>query len=731
MDINEGESLRPPAEMAALQAEALTLPPSAAIQLAQTAPAGGPAPHAPAVGVNFPAIDYTDSGGYTPPDPQMAAGPDHLIVVVNNVFAIYDKSGVQMRAPTAFTSLMGSNAACDNGLFDPNVVYDESADRFILGIDGNGDYYCLAVATTANPLGTWRIYAVPTASGSNFFDYPHAGVGRDFLYMGGNIFTGSAFKEARVWAFEKADLYSGSALSYASKPLPFSEDTPQPLHLHGTGQGTWPDGADHYFFTETDYDGAHYSVWRWIDPLGGTSPTLVGTVNLESYTGVAAGMPIDAPQQGSAAKIQANDFRPHDFEYRDGFAWSAQTVACNPGGGTVNCLRWAKINPATAAIVDAGVLASAGQHRIFGDLAVNACGDMAVGYTKTGASLYPAVYATGRRATDPAGTLQAEVVVRDGAIAYDAFDAAPHRWGDYTGMTIDPDGERFWYVGQYSKNTGDINGRWATNVSELTFGDCEGGTDDPSFELSTRQAGTLGDLFFTQIDIVSYDGATGQWAMRLDASDVGLTRNLSAFYREERPGQLPIYYLAFGANQTVPGLGKVTPYDVIQFTPTQLGNQTAGAFAWYFDGSDVGLTRYGEKIDALSVSGDRLLLSLTGAGNVPGNGGNLKAADEDILAFDPTATGANTAGSWSLYFDGSAAVPGLAAEDVSGFWDDPATGDLYVTLVGTYNAGGVAGNANDILKLSPAGGGANTASLFWSGDAAGDFVIDAIEMLPE
>ena len=35
----------------------------------------------------------------------------------------------------------------------------------------------------SNPTGSWNIYAFPTATGTEFFDYPHAGVGRDAIYI--------------------------------------------------------------------------------------------------------------------------------------------------------------------------------------------------------------------------------------------------------------------------------------------------------------------------------------------------------------------------------------------------------------------------------------------------------------------------------------------------------------------------------------------------------------------
>ena len=110
-------------------------------------------------------------------------------------------------------------------------------------------------------------------------------------------------------------------------------------------------------------------------------------------------------------------------------------------------------------------------------------------------------------------------------------------------------------------------------------------------------------------------------------------------------------------------------------------------------------------------------------------GGTLAFADEDVVAFTPTTTGANTAGTWAAYFDGST-VSGLAAEDVNGFYDDPAGGDLYISLLNAFNLGGVKGDADDIVRLTP-GGGSYTASVVWDGDATGHTVpLDAFELAP-
>jgi hypothetical protein len=474
LDLMENEDIRPPAEMEALREAALRLPPSGNMAIAGRAPA----PNPPTVGASFASLDYTEccgGGGNVPPDPELAVGPNHVIAVVNVAFEIYNKSGQSLVGPTTFSSFMASNANC-TGVFDPNVLYDEEADRYILGIDADGFYYCIAVSQTNNPTGSWNIYAFPTATGSDFFDYPHAGVGRNAIYMGANIFGAISFKESRVWAFDKWAMYNGQAAASANKPLPTTEDTPQPLNLHGWQQGTWPTSGPHYLFTETNYNGSTYSVWSWANPFTGSSPVKVGTINLNSYTGVTGGMPVNVPQSGGSA-IQGNDYRPQDFEYRNGFAWSVSTIACNPGSGTVNCLRWVKVNPTNATIADAGVLSSNGQYRFFGDLAVNHCGDMALGYTKSSTSMWPSIWYTGRKSGDPAGVLQAEAQLKAGEIAYTAFDSVPRRWGDYTEMTIAPDGVTFWYLGEYSKNTGATSGRWGTWIGSMSFADCTtGGT---------------------------------------------------------------------------------------------------------------------------------------------------------------------------------------------------------------------------------------------------------------
>ena len=88
----------------------------------------------------------------------------------------------------------------------------------------------------------------------------------------------------------------------------------------------------------------------------------------------------------------------------------------------------------------------------------------------------------------------------------------------------------------------------------------------------------------------------------------------------------------------------------------------------------------------------------------------LKGQKNDLLLFHATSYGANTAGTWSLFFNNTQ-VAGLKKENIISLYMD-ATGDKYVSFWDAYpNIGGVSGNQNDILIFHPD----NTVEKFWTG----------------
>ena len=157
--------------------------------------------------------------------------------------------------------------------------------------------------------------------------------------------------------------------------------------------------------------------------------------------------------------------------------------------------------------------------------------------------------------------------------------------------------------------------------------------------------------------------------------------------------------------------------DIVRFAPTSLGEDTAGIFEMFLDGSDVGLTKLTENVDAIGFTGDgRLVISTNGS--VHANQVNAKA--QDLIVLNNGTFGWQSSGTWELYFDGSDVDLRSWKEDIWGTWLDADNGDIYLTTAANFAAGGIQGTGDDILVCQPNSLGASTActtSLFWDGSS--------------
>ena len=232
--------------------------------------------------------------------------------------------------------------------------------------------------------------------------------------------------------------------------------------------------------------------------------------------------------------------------------------------------------------------------------------------------------------------------------------------------------------------------------------------------VSSSTGGTVGGVAFGDEDILALDPAGPDWNMLFDGSDVGIPTASDVDAFDVLPNGTLL--MSFDITTTLPGIGMVMDADVVRFTPTDLGDVTAGSFSWYLDGSDVGLTTVGEDIDALDLAPDgRLVVSTLGTASVPG----ATALDEDLLVFNATQLGATTQGTWQLFFDGSDVALTDVNEDVWGVWLDDLTQDVYLSTLGNFTTSdGVTGDDDDIFICHPTGLGSNTActfDFFWNG----------------
>ncbi|EMI16411.1 metallophosphoesterase [Rhodopirellula maiorica SM1] len=167
-------------------------------------------------------------------------------------------------------------------------------------------------------------------------------------------------------------------------------------------------------------------------------------------------------------------------------------------------------------------------------------------------------------------------------------------------------------------------------------------------------------------DIVKFTGTQfgsetqGSFELYIDGSDVdldGSADDVDAFSILP-DGRLLV---SITGSSTIGGLS-VRDDDLIALTPTSLGENTAGSWEIYLDGSDVGLS--GEDVHGVTVgvNGD-IYLNVQNEFAVGGVAGD----DEDIFVFRPTALGNSSSGTFAsmLYFDGSDF--GISDAELTGF----------------------------------------------------------------
>lgn len=144
------------------------------------------------------------------------------------------------------------------------------------------------------------------------------------------------------------------------------------------------------------------------------------------------------------------------------------------------------------------------------------------------------------------------------------------------------------------------------------------------------------------------DTTAGTFTLYFDGSDVGLEAGTEDVDAIELLTDGSLLVSTTGDSDVLPFT--VQGGDILAFTPTALGETTAGTWSLYFDGEDVGLSGVG--VDGISVSdGGDLFLTSSNSFNLP----ELSAKDEDVFIFQPSSLGEQTAGTFAsaLLFDGS------------------------------------------------------------------------------
>jgi hypothetical protein len=447
---------------------------------------------APALGVSFEGLGQGFSGpagtffvNAAPPDTNGAVGPNRYVQIVNESFAVFDKSGTPVYGPVPTNTLWsGFGGGCqsnDDG--DATVVYDRLADRWVFqqfSVSTTPFLECVAVSTSGDPTGSYYRYSFQY---SNFPDYPKLGVWPDAYYLTLNLFnaSGTAFLGPEMCAWNRAKMLAGQPATQQCFTLGSSDGGLLPADLDGATPP--PAGAPNPM---VEFGTNDLLLWRfhvdWTTPANSTftGPT---TLPVAAFTPACTTGGACIVQPSTTQKLDSlGDRVMYRLAYRNFGDHDSLVVNHSVNAGSSVGVRWYELrNPNSATTVyQQGTYAPDATYRWMGSAAMDGAGNIGLGFSTSSSTARPGVHYTAHLVSDPSGVMgQGEGVVINGA---GSQTGGLNRWGDYSSLNVDPtDDCTFWFTSEYLASSGSFN--WHTRVGTFKLAGC-GSVSTPDFSLA-------------------------------------------------------------------------------------------------------------------------------------------------------------------------------------------------------------------------------------------------------
>jgi hypothetical protein len=445
---------------------------------------------------------YEAGNSGVPPDPIVAAGPNCVIAMVNTIIAIIDKtdgtisSELTISGTSGFWGVTGISPPVGVGetVFDPWIVYDRLAERFaclaVRRVDTmdpstSKGYIVMAFSKTSTPSDltttSWYFYqfdrTVPGPNGT-FPDYPKMGWDADNYYISSNNFeiVDGFYSGADVFWLPKSDVLTGtgavdidvpglsnSSSNYSLFPVELYDAVTEGLMFVVTALTTVHIRL--YAITKTGTEPASTVLFDVVTDNVPTSLTLI-------------------PQPDGSDGIESIDDRLMSAVMQNGSIWCARTGWT----GSKYANSWYEIQPLTWPTSGSPLKAQQGitngiagisstQATWNSHVQIDKNNNFAIGYSICGTNMdeYASIAFTGRLSSDDPNTLRGSTTVKEGEIDYVQKNGTPrNRWGDYSGLALDPDGLKFWMFNEYPLLAySPPNSRWGTHLSSFVLSGIE------------------------------------------------------------------------------------------------------------------------------------------------------------------------------------------------------------------------------------------------------------------
>lgn len=426
-----------------------------------------------------------------PNDNDMAISDAGIVVsVINSRVLIYDTnrdSILKVKSLGSYTSGLGAS----DSKFDPKVVYDPVADRFIM-VFLNGSTFekskiIVCYSQTNDPAGDWNGYALSGNPINNmtWSDYPVIGISSSDLFIGINTFTNgsqnnSGFTETCLWQISNEDGYAGNTLTtkYYYDILKSSNIKPI-FNICPVKGGSTTYGPDMYLLSNraTSYENDSIFLLHVTNNVKSNAATLEIKFLISPVKYL---LPPEA-QQADSHTFDTNDNRVLGAFYENNVIQFVQSCM-NAETGLAGIYHGFIENPAGATNIRANILGD--EVLDFGFPNISYSGrdhrdqESIITFNHTSpvdfAGFSYIYYSNDGEYTNA-------IKIKEGDNYVDAFNNGEYeRWGDYSGSQRRyNEAATVWAVGSWGKDTRK-NGTW---IAELTSTDSVRPDEFPSIEI--------------------------------------------------------------------------------------------------------------------------------------------------------------------------------------------------------------------------------------------------------
>ena len=413
------------------------------------------------IGSNFTTVTMTETANFFPPDAMGAVGPNHVVVLINGRYSVYDRLGNLQSSTSLDQFWVDGGVTPDGGFsFDPRILYDRQSSRFYAtAVDNNAqpNNILLGVSQSSDPGDGWTSFKFDSdADDLQWADFPMLGMNGEAVVVSANMQTLGGPAEVHVLVLPKSDLLLPTPVVTDATLLENSASAFTPQPVVDLDHGTLPLpllSGDMKQLGELLKDEVTGSV---------TAPAVTSFKRIRNN--VSSGFaPPDIDQPGSKVDVDAGGTRfSGNVVLQNGSLWAVQGVDV-AGRAAV---EWYEIDTVNYDVLQNGLISDSSLGFNFPSIAVNDDEDVVIAFSGGDPNTFISSYAvvgstngTGLTAFGPVTQLH------PGQAEYEHLDSiGRNRWGDYSATVIDPlDEYRFWTFQEFAFAADE----WAIQVTEI------------------------------------------------------------------------------------------------------------------------------------------------------------------------------------------------------------------------------------------------------------------------